>query len=194
MKIRKKEIFLDMDGVIADFVKDACLAHGRENPYEAEGYKCNAHTEEANCIRRIFEMDYKQFWEPLNGVPFWENLDVLEDGRNLLKILEDHFGKKNIYFLSTPSSHVSSFIGKFKWIDKHFPYYLSKTFLAHDKHRFAHRDTILIDDKVQNCKNFNTHGGLGIAYLTKWNKEMFTMYGSGTTHNVKTIDEFLSSI
>lgn len=193
MRTSKKEIFVDLDGVMADFVKDCCLAHGRDNPYEVEGYKCNRFYESENCIRKIFGMTYKEFWEPMNGVPFWENLDVLEPGRKLLSDLEDSFGKKNIFFLSTPSSHISSYVGKFKWIDKHFPNYLSKTFLAHDKHRFAHQDAILIDDKIQNCLNFNSAGGLGIAYITKWNENMFSYDGSAR-HYVQTISEFLSSI
>lgn len=196
MILETKEIFLDLDGVLADFVKEACLAHGRENPYLAPDYQCNPFYEKENCIREIFGMSYKEFWEPLNGVAFWENLDVLPKGVDLLKRLEDSFGKKNIFFLSTPSSHISSYIGKFKWIDKHFPYYLSKTFLTENKSRFAHQNAMLIDDKIQNCKNFNASGGLGIVYLTPWNKNMFRYDGAYGPHGSKleTINELMEYI
>lgn len=156
-------VFLDVDGVLADFVGRACECHGVENIYldpKNKGYE---------CMHRRMGITSSEFWEPLKGNKFWRDLDVLEEGVKTLAFLEDTFGRDNIFLLSKPADDIGYFIGRYEWIHKNFPKYLQRTFLHKQKHMFAGSSSLLIDDSIDNCELFQENDGTAFLYQQPWN-------------------------
>lgn len=156
--------FLDLDGVITDFVKATCQAHGRENPYEGENPSEEWHMD------KVFGMTSEQFWAPLSSVNFWASLEWTIDGIEILKAVEDTFGKENICILTSPMKDHDCSGGKHWWIAKNLPDYERRFFIGAAKHFMVGPEKVLIDDHDMNVENFRTDGGHAILVPRQWNK------------------------
>lgn len=156
-------IFLDVDGILADFVGRACECHGLENIY------LDKKNEGHHVMHKQMGITADEFWTPLKGSGFWKDLDVLEEGVKVLRFLEENFGTKNIFFLSKPALDIGYFTGRYEWIHKNFPEYIHRTFLHKDKFIFASDSSILIDDSIENCEVFIENGGVAFLYQQPWN-------------------------
>lgn len=129
----KKILYIDMDGVVADFDKainqvDPSLETGDGFPnYEAR----------AERVDEICE----------NTPLFFDNLPLYEDCLDYVNSLFNHY---EVYFLSTPMWNVpESFSGKRRWIEKHFGEKAKKRLIL------SHRKDLnvgdyLIDDRLRN--------------------------------------------
>jgi len=60
-------VYLDQDGVLADFVSGICQAHGRDDPYHREDSKG------VWDIWELWDIPLDEFWEPCE-YDFWRNL------------------------------------------------------------------------------------------------------------------------
>lgn len=115
----RKTLFLDMDGVLADFDKGISLMRGRTFDRETEGN------------------DPPEMWMP----NFYKNLPVVPGAKEAVEELEKIKGL-DIFIGSKPSTKPSSPQGsyiyccpseKYDWIGEHFPKYIKKIMLACDK-------------------------------------------------------------
>ena len=163
--IKIKTVFLDMDGVITDFVGGVCRAFDKPNPYPDE------------------TRDYT-FWHAWPDVStkdvdaiciqeFWHNLEWICDGRETLRAIMGTIGLEKVYFLTVPMANVESSTGKMMWIRDNLPIYLKRTIiitLEVPKYFFARPDALLIDDKDENVEEFVSAGGNGILIPRHWNK------------------------
>ena len=114
-------LFIDMDGVIADFNKSHHFIGGRKKE------------------RHPHEM-YKE--------GFFETLPVIAGARYALRALLD-CNKYEIYILSKPVRHSPlSYSEKAAWIWKHFPELGEKITLTQNKTLLSGKDRILIDDTL----------------------------------------------
>ncbi len=155
-------VALDLDGVLVDFTGAACLAHNRPNPYEIEG-ATDYHME------RIWGITQEEFWRPLRGFDFWANLPWISDGREILRIVEERFGRENIILLSKPYSSPESASGKVEWILNNLPQYADQYLLGSAKDFCSHPGAILIDDYDYNIEMWAARGGTGILVPRPWN-------------------------
>lgn len=128
----KKILYIDMDGVIANFdkainkiVPDLPLGDGHD--YEIR----------SKMVDKIVT--------PLNQ--FFQELEPIEGAIEAVEILKD---KYDVYFLSTPMSAVShSYTGKKEWIEKHFGEWANKKLILTHRKDLCIGD-ILIDDRHRN--------------------------------------------
>lgn len=142
MKIKK--LFVDMDGVLVDF---------------------NGGYEKLCGIKLVgYNNDFPGFWDPINkgGVSFWMNLDWMPDG----KILWNYIGKYKPSLLSAPSKSNTSKVGKQLWVLKNLPSVKLILAARQDKRKHARKGYILIDDRIDNIKEWEDAGGTGILHTS----------------------------
>ncbi len=143
----KKILYIDMDGVIADFYSaikalDSRVGEDFSNPELVDAI-CEANP-------RIFE-----------------TLPPIKGAIDAVKSLHPWF---DIYFLSTPMWNVpESFTGKRIWIDTHFGS------MAHKRLILTHRKDLnkghfLVDDRIKNGvdKFKGEHIHFGQGFFTEW--------------------------
>ncbi len=152
--------FLDMDGVIVDFVGGACKLHGIPNPYPK-------HKGIWDFVE-LLDMSAKDFWAPM-GEDFWANLEPTPDYERILAHTVNKFGEDNICILTSPCATAGCIEGKKKWIKKHLK--LKHVLFGSSKHFLARPDAVLIDDAEHNVDPFVQHGGKGILLPRMWNKK-----------------------
>ncbi len=156
-RLREEEseykVYLDMDGVLADFDQRFRDISGME-PKE-------------------FENKYgtKAFWNLIdeeNKIKFWVGIPVMSGAADLVNAVKDY----NYELLTSPSAKKQSYLGKILWVKNHtgdvFP---SKPRINFKKAKEKHlvkpqltKTDILIDDREDTIGRWNTAGGTGIVY------------------------------
>jgi len=156
-RLREEEseykVYLDMDGVLADFDQRFRDISGME-PKE-------------------FENKYgtKAFWNLIdeeNKIKFWVGIPVMPGAADLVDAVKDY----NYELLTSPSAKKQSYLGKILWVKNHtgdvFP---SKPRINFKKAKEKHlvkpqlaKTDILIDDREDTIGRWNAAGGTGIVY------------------------------
>ena len=156
-RLREEEseykVYLDMDGVLADFDQRFRDLSGME-PKE-------------------FENKYgkKAFWDLIdeeNKVKFWVGIPTMPGAADLVDAVKDY----NYELLTSPSAKKQSYLGKILWVRNHigdvFP---SKPRINFKKAKEKHlvkpqlaKTDILIDDREDTIGRWNAAGGTGIVY------------------------------
>lgn len=151
-------IFLDMDGVVADFVGAACKVHGKE----VEGVDC------WNFFEK-WGISEDEFWEPVNagGRDFWANLEPFPWFDELVSAVKA--ADKDFFVLTKPSRQASCLAGKLDWIHRHFGSRFRNYIFAPDKSPLAAPGRLLIDDSDDNVKGFREAGGVAYLFPQPWN-------------------------
>lgn len=143
------KIFLDMDGVLADFDKAVNAIIDKNSPEFSKGKLWHA----------ITNYNYKV-------QPFFENLPVMKDAPLLIEFLEQNFNDIEILTaagFTPPDVEVQ----KIKWGANNFPKYkVNVVKKSVDKAKFARNNTILIDDRNQSIVPFMHGGGIGVLHTS----------------------------
>ena len=146
-------IYLDMDGVVADFDK------------------------RFNDLSGMMPQDYvnknglNAFWDLIDEkhkVAFWRGIELMPDAQKLVKFVEQY----PFEMLTAPSIKKQSIIGKGLWVkDKVGTLYSTKPKVTYRSAKQKHtvkpnltKFDILIDDKGSTIDNWNAAGGTGIFY------------------------------
>lgn len=147
-------IFLDLDGVLVDFVQGALKQHGA--------------TLEPDAVRWDFLKQIgvapADFWRPL-GFDFWAHLPWTREGKALLAGLPD-----NVVLLSSPCQTNGCCDGKRAWVNRELPQLKDRLILASCKEAFAHPGALLIDDHEVNVDKFRAAGGRAVLVPRPWNR------------------------
>lgn len=159
-----EKVFLDLDGVLADFTGAVFKLHDKPDPWVN-----NPSNQKQYDLANLWGISSTQFWEPINKDPdFWFNLEKLPHADELVNYLEE---KTKVYIATSPSLHENSYYGKAKWIKKHYPKLLSRSVFTNHKHYLANRTSLLIDDRDDNINSFLKHGGKGVIFPQYWNSK-----------------------
>lgn len=169
MKIKK--IYLDMDGVLADWCEAICNLHGKDNPYE------NPAARGVWDIEELLGMTPEQLWEPAD-MKFWESIDKCAAADRLVDFCSALVGTDNVHVLTSPvrksrgeAAHENCIKGKTNWINKHFPLLKDRVIFEKMKERYAEPGSMLIDDKTENARKFAEAGGIGVLVPRRWNDD-----------------------
>jgi hypothetical protein len=154
------KVFLDLDGVLVNFVGGLFDAFHlpEQAPAEYEFFGS--------------EIFPPVFWEVNERCTreFWENLEWTEDGRQILALVEGFFPAEDVYLLSTPMPNRESWTGKYEWVLKNMPTYRERLIIMRNcKSVLAAPNHLLVDDKEQNIEQFVEAGGRGILVPRSWN-------------------------
>jgi len=144
----KPRVYLDMDGVLADFFSEWSRLAGVDH------YKDINNAEESLQLVR-------------DQPTFWIDLPMLPNARSLVKTVIENYGEYRI--CSTPlAGDERSKPGKIAWIKKHFSDMPPvEIVLTHSKADRALEDgapNILVDDYGVNISKWRAAGGIGIKY------------------------------
>tara|TARA_B100000900_G_scaffold299837_1_gene258394 strand:- start:138 stop:692 length:555 start_codon:yes stop_codon:yes gene_type:complete len=143
-----KEIYLDLDGVLADFFSEWKNITGR-NWWELDNNLA--------AIQKI--RDEKNFWL---------KLPLLSNSLKLLKILKDN--NQLYHILSSPLQNDQNCISqKKKWVKNMLKFYPpQKVIISSEKEIYAKDNlglpNVLIDDFGVNIKRWENNGGIGIKH------------------------------
>lgn len=158
------KLFLDLDGVLSDFVGAACRAHAIPNPYLLK-----ENFGEFNMAKAC-GFSNREFWKPMNEESFWSSMEPTEDFDHIMVTVLSFFDEKAICILTSPSASPSSASGKMKWVIKHLHSFRRRLIISPAKHFIAHENALLIDDHSKNCKAFRSEGGLSFLLPRPWNE------------------------
>ena len=159
-KLREDEeeykIYVDMDGVVADFDKRFTDLSGMSpSDYESKNGK--------NAFWDFIDVKHK--------LAFWVGIQPMSDAQSLM----DYVSKHNYEMLTAPSIRKESLMGKGLWIRNWtnkglFPSKPKVNYKpAKNKHHFAAPNHILIDDKPSTIDSWNAAGGIGILHTSAGN-------------------------
>jgi 5'(3')-deoxyribonucleotidase len=151
------QILLDMDGVLSNFVKGACEAHGK--PYEPEKltqFDMAAH----------WGITVQKFWEPLQDKSFWEGLEPYPWAEDLLSKLR---AIAPVTICTAPSQSHDCGAGKLSWLERELSISSRDVVLCNKKWLLARPRHILIDDSPRKADDFARHGGIAVLFPQPWN-------------------------
>lgn len=150
---KKKILYLDMDGVIADF--DGAMKLICPELYTAEEF--DTYDKKSDEIDAIVAKQPHLF----------EELEPMEGAIEAVKKL---FGLYDVLFLSTPMWKVpESYMGKRKWVEKHFGADAEKRLILSHRKNLSIGD-YLVDDRTKNGAGEFTgkHIHFGTAEFPDW--------------------------
>ena len=149
-------VFLDLDGVIVDFVKGACDYHGVADPY------LDPKNHGKYDIHNMF--DIRNFYEPFNH-DFWAVLHWTPDAKQILGRIVRYVDESQITILTKPMNSRGAVEGKATWLRHNMP--RIKFLIGNDKASIAGPDKLLIDDYDKNIDDWN---GPKILVPRPWNR------------------------
>lgn len=154
-------IYLDMDGVLCDFVTAALRLHGRE--YDESAWPKGVYE-----MRDAIGIDDTEFWRPINevGADWWAKLPVFQWAQELVEMCES-LGEVGI--ATSPNRDGASAAGKTAWMWQHFPRLARRMMIGPRKEWLARPDAILVDDSDEKCVKFRKAGGMAIVFPQPWN-------------------------
>jgi len=136
----KKILYLDLDGVCANFSKryQEIDSHTVLGEHLLEG-------ESELCLQKRQDKVNKVVSSDTN---FFQSLELIDGAYESVIKLNDYF---DIYFLSTPMNEVPhSFTGKREWIDKIFPKEIGSKKLILTHRKDLNLGDFLVDDRTKN--------------------------------------------
>ena len=137
MREREPRLFLDADGVLADFDKGACRLLGmRPKDYIAKNGR-------------------RAFWRRLaKAGNFYGSLSEMPDARLLFDAVK-HLQPTILTGIPLGSWAAPQ---KVEWAARHFPGVEIVTCLARDKHKHMHRGDVLVDDREKHRVAYEAAG------------------------------------
>jgi 5'(3')-deoxyribonucleotidase len=178
-------ILLDMDGVLVDFLGGCKKFHHKE--YKGHPHEPDKQTEQTSWnIEPVFQMPAKEIWDPL-GFEFWSNLEPQPWMQEIVTLLEDRFGDKNICLLTAPIETYGAIDGKRAWIRKHLPQFRRRYLVGPAKEFCASNRHALVDDHSTNIEAFKDAGGHTFLFPAPWNRRF-------KEHPVVALKEWLGAL
>jgi hypothetical protein len=142
-------IFLDLDGVMADF--------------DAHHLACSP-----GGVKLNYDADKAKWWSVVMDTPdFWLNIPLKHDARKLWNFLMRT--RLPVEVLSAPSvsDRERAIAQKSEWVRQHLCTEVPLNFReGAQKHEFAAPDAILIDDWDSNVRRWAKAGGIAILHRT----------------------------
>jgi|GEM_PF-2414240 len=156
--MNRRLIFVDLDGVLADFIG------GVRGVFPPEMFD-----EAATSQYEVWNwlgMTKERFWSVIDrlGPAFWSDLKAYTWTRALWAAAQM---AGDAYILTQPTPHPSCAAGKVEWIEREL--HTRKYLLAPHKAACARPGALLIDDCEDNCQAWRERGGVAWLFGRSWN-------------------------
>ena len=147
-----RTIFLDMDGVVADF--DTFVSNLLERPIGWNDSKQDLTNEEWAKLASVDRLYYQ--------------LPLMPDATKLVAYVKSLSTRVNVQFLTAVPRRTtmpSARDDKQAWVDKYFPgMKMDIGPYSHDKQKWCRPGDILVDDRPSNIEEWNATGGIAIFH------------------------------
>jgi FMN phosphatase YigB (HAD superfamily) len=155
-------IFIDLDGVLADWVGGVIDLFGRDRDYVFRHWTSGDYS-----VEKALNVTTERLWNRINqqGSDWWAHLDRFHWNQDLLSLIIDTTAAASI--LTSPGDCVHAYNGKRIWADRHVPGFALH--LTSEKQLLAKPSSLLIDDSGRNCEEFIAAGGNAILFPQHWN-------------------------
>lgn len=178
-----KKLFLDVDGVMADFVGGMMVAHNKPWPYSS------VFGDKAWDLAGIWGINHHDFWAPC-GYSFWKELEKMPEADAILATCIRRVGRERVCFLTSPAMQSGSMEGRRDWLAEHYPdvpvLFSVGSGSTPPKQFCAGHESILIDDYSPTVDKFVAWGGAAFLVGRPWNRS----YGRERAI-VEDLDDFL---
>jgi len=148
----KPIVYVDMDGVLADFFSEWAKMAG----IKSGNYK------------DIPREDINKTLDKMIGTDFFAQLPKFSTADKLIQMVIGHFGSYKILSSPLRNDHENSKKHKIDWIGRKLKIKPEETIISSNKGAYATQadgtPNILIDDLGKNVQNWMNNGGLGIKY------------------------------
>ncbi len=170
-------VFVDLDGVLVDFVdsaRRALIAKGVIEPISHEDMM--AKWPRGNFeFHDVFNVPEGKVWGALDrlGEDFWAEMEPTADFRELWSMLSIPFRSDNghIVVCTSPSKDPGSAAGKIRWMERHISKGFRAFIVTPVKHMLARPGAVLVDDSDEKVNKFREHGGQAILVPRLWNSD-----------------------
>lgn len=151
-----KRVLLDLDGVLVDFNGSVQRLFGVRDIEVLDW-----------SLEKYIGVSEKEMWSRIDeqGPYFWANLPRYPWYAELMATVLDY----DFTIATTPSKDPYSAYGKRLWLQQNLGREFTNYMIGKQKWLMARQDTVLIDDKDDNCKAFEQHGGHAIVFPQPWN-------------------------
>jgi len=160
--MNKTIVFIDLDGVLCDFVGPVMQLFGKTPDYAIwpKGKR---------QVHEILGVEKDELWLRIAraGRQFWENLPETPEFRPILNIINS----ANVPWciVTSPSKSPACAAGKVAWMKKRFGRRFEDFFLCAHKYLLAAPSRLLIDDWDANTTAFENAGGAALLWPQQWN-------------------------
>jgi len=168
-------IFLDLDGVVVDFIQGVIDWYGLDTSYDLMNHY--------QSILEVTGMSKSAFWKGLTE-EFWKDLKWTSEGKEFYSWLKT-LGVP-IVVLTKPTLNRAT--GKQQWIMREMPtlFKEGRYLIGGSKHHVAGPGKLLIDDDFEgNYIKWKEHGGTAVLYPQPWNPERKTHFNGNKVDKVK---------
>lgn len=171
-------IFLDMDGVLYDFVGGVLRAFQLETSvydirtFWLQNMPGTYETEKVLSAYLGKHITDQDMWDKIDvlGNTFWTSLKTFPWARDLYDLSCRLVGQENVHILSSPARDPVSASGKLQALANFLPPSARRNYiLTKHKHYCAGDGRILLDDYPEHIDHFDAHGGYGILVPQPWN-------------------------
>lgn len=161
--MRFGRIFLDMYGVVADFVAGTLKKFGvKHDPYLNPGNFCNWY------VQDLLGIPGEEFYGALDEA-FWSNLPLTEEALAVVDAAEGAVKAGHVHFLTSPCASPHCYSGKYLWLRAHFPHLKKKYVPTPEKFLLSKPGRLLVDDSDDNCERWESRGGTAFLLPRPWN-------------------------
>lgn len=165
------KIWLDMDGVVADFTTGMCAAVNI--PFTNYPYSMpHGLWDYVTYIEEHYGITWDQVESVCSDPSFWAELPQIPGADWLYNYLNMRY---DVQFLTTSTGDlINVFAGKRQWLEARdwaIPHDKRMVLLdkGETKEQYARPDVLLLDDQDQNVQDFRHGGGLAILVPRPWN-------------------------
>lgn len=158
-----ERIFLDLDGVLADWATPAIRACGGDPATVFSSWPVGTYD-----LAEALGISTSAMWRAVDmqGAKMWATLEPYPWCGDLFGICED---LAPTTILTSPSTDPSAASGKTRWLQSVFGTGFRRYLIGPDKAACARPGAILIDDSDANCEKFRASGGDAIVFPQIWN-------------------------
>ena len=157
-------IFLDMDGVLANWTGSVCRLFDRDPEQVMRDWP-----EGEAKLNKVLGVSGNELWRRLDaaGQGFWDGLEPYPWANELVELCR---GMGEVVILTSPSYDPGCLAGKLSWLQDFFHDRKFRDYIITNKKSLLARDnSLLIDDNDGHCEKFEKAGGQAIVFPQPWN-------------------------
>ena len=163
--MKKQQIFLDMDGVLVDFLSGAMEVLNRKYGHKSTIEQYATYFGEWD-VCAFYGITGEKFWDSIHSTPnFWYNLKPMPWAKRLYEMLKE---LGDVTIVTTPSDDPDCSRQKLQWLSKHLGIKPDAVLMGSRKYLLA-GNGLLIDDYSKNVYAFKAAGGDAILIPSNWN-------------------------